>query len=83
LLRKVGHFAAVEFGDNVQKSEVVRIVHVTEEMEDEAWTIFKKYSDKLFSFTDCTSFVVMHQLDLTQAFTNDHHFTQMGFETLI
>jgi predicted nucleic acid-binding protein len=37
LLRKVGHFAAVEFGDNVQKSEVVRSIHVTEEMEDDAW----------------------------------------------
>jgi predicted nucleic acid-binding protein len=29
--------------------------------------------------TDCTSFVVMRQLNLMEAFTNDHHFAQMGF----
>ena len=34
-------------------------------------------------FADCTSFVVMRQLNLTEAFTNDHHLEQMGFTILL
>lgn len=35
--------------------------------------------DKEWSFTDCTSYVVMKQKGITEAFTLDRHFTQMGF----
>ncbi|WP_448572870.1 hypothetical protein [Trichothermofontia sp.] len=31
------------------------------------------------SFTDCTSYVVMKQHRITEVFTFDHHFSQMGF----
>ena len=37
---------------------------------------------KDFSYTDCTSFVVMKQLDMTIAFTFDRHFDQFGFTRL-
>ena len=83
LLKKVGHFAAVDFGEKIRKSNITTIIHITEEIEENAWYIFKQYSDKLFSFTDCTSFVIMHQLDLIKAFTNDHHFEQIGFSILL
>lgn len=56
---------------------------ITEEIEEQAWKLFKQYSDKDFSFTDCTSFVVMQQLGLSEVFTNDHHFEQMGFTILL
>jgi len=35
--------------------------------------------DKEWSFTDCVSYVVMKQCEITDVFTFDHHFTQMGF----
>ena len=35
--------------------------------------------DKLWSFTDCVSYVVMKQRGITEAFAFDHHFEQMGF----
>jgi len=41
---------------------------------------FFRWRDKEFSFTDCTSFVVMKEKRLRQALTSDHHFTQAGFE---
>ncbi len=83
LLIKVGHFAAVDFGEKVHRAQTVQIIHITEEIEKEAWKLFKQYADKTFSFTDCASFVVMQQLNLQEAFTNDHHFEQMGFAILL
>lgn len=79
LVTKVGHFAAVDFGERIRSARTVQVIHITEEIEEDAWRLFKQYSDKDFSFTDCTSFVVMNQLKLTEAFTNDHHFEQMGY----
>jgi uncharacterized protein len=49
---------------------------------DKARGLFFRYTDKEFSFTDCTSFVVMRELKLHEALTTDHHFTQAGFVTL-
>lgn len=43
---------------------------------------FLGWSDKRFSFTDCTSFVIMRELGLRQALTTDRHFVQAGFETI-
>jgi len=35
--------------------------------------------DQAFSYTDCTSFAVMRDLSLNDAFTADHHFATAGF----
>lgn len=83
LLMKVGHWAAIDFGEKIRGARTVQIIHITETLEEEAWKLFKQHFDKEFSFTDCTSFIVMQQLKLTESFTNDHHFTQMGFVTFL
>ncbi len=83
LLARVGHFAAVDFGEKIRASRITAMIHITEEQEEQAWELFKKYSDKQFSFTDCTSFVLMNKMSLKEAFTNDHHFKQMGFKILL
>lgn len=79
LRMKIGHFAAVDFGEKLRQSRMVTIIHISPDIETEAWQLFKQYADKEFSFTDCTSFAVMRQWGLDEAFTNDHHFSQMGF----
>jgi uncharacterized protein len=76
---RVGHAAAVACGRFLLSSPVVRLVPVDPEQWAEAWQLFQLYDDKDFSFTDCTSFVVMHRQKLVDAFTVDHHFEQMGF----
>ncbi|MEK7728385.1 MAG: PIN domain-containing protein [candidate division KSB1 bacterium] len=83
LLTRVGHFAAVDFGEKIRNAQTVQVIHITAEIEDKAWELFKQYSDKEFSFTDCTSFIVMRRFNLIEVFTNDHHFEQMGFATLL
>ncbi len=52
------------------------------EIEQDAWVIFERYDDKDFSFTDCTSFVVMKQQCIVSVITDDSHFKQMGFDLL-
>jgi len=49
---------------------------------DKARAVFFRHRDKSYSFTDCTSFVVMKELKLKQVLTTDRHFRQMGFEVL-
>jgi len=38
---------------------------------DKAWEIFEKYSDKDFSFTDCSSFAIMEMLKINNVFSFD------------
>ena len=83
LLLRVGHRVAVELGEEIRASRLVTVVHVSEELEDEAWSLFKRYSDKEFSFTDCTSFVIMEEKGMKEALTADHHFRQAGFRSLL
>jgi len=40
---------------------------------------FFRWRDKDFSFTDCTSFVVMRERRLRDALTTEDHFRQAGF----
>jgi predicted nucleic acid-binding protein len=83
LMTKVGHYVSVDFGEKIRLSKLVSVIHISREIEDRAWKVFTRYSDKDFSFTDCTSFIVMKQLRLTDVFTNDRHFEQIGFAFLL
>lgn len=79
---RAGHTIAVEFGEMIQATGLVEIKYLLKEILREAWHIFKSFSDKQFSFTDCTSFALMESLRIKAAFTFDHHFNQYGkFET--
>jgi len=40
------------------------------------------YTDKTFSYVDCSSFAVMERLRITAAFAFDPHFEQYGFRLL-
>ncbi len=75
---RVGHRAAVDFGQSIQASRFFRIEPVTPADFEAAWRIFSRYDDKLFSFTDCTSFAVMERLRIRTAFTFDDNFRDYG-----
>jgi predicted nucleic acid-binding protein len=76
LRAKISHNIAALFRENLKKSGFIEIVTVTPSIEDAAFTIFKRYADKDFSFTDCTSFATMNSLKLKSAFAFDKHFEQ-------
>jgi predicted nucleic acid-binding protein len=43
----------------------------------DAYRVFCRYDDKAWSFTDCTSFVLMQRMRIVEAFALDEHFRQM------
>lgn len=49
----------------------------------ETLTSYGSRADKRWGLTDCISFVVMLQHDLTDAVTADEHFVQAGFRALL
>ena len=83
LLYEVGYPTAVQFKrdlDAMIRKETVTVVQVTPEVQVEAWAVFERFNrDKLWSFTDCTSYVVMRREGLAQAASFDEDFAQMGF----
>jgi predicted nucleic acid-binding protein len=48
-----------------------------------AWIVFSTYRDKGWSFTDCTSRVVMERLNIKTACTFDQHFREFGNVTVV
>ena len=69
---------AVAAGDAMLHQAVTRVERVNEEDFLQAWEVFRRYRDKEWSFTDCTSKVVMERLGITHAFAFDSHFEQFG-----
>ena len=41
------------------------------------------HADKVWSLTDCTSFVLMRQRGIADALAYDRHFEQAGFKALL
>ena len=82
VLARLGHKKAVKVGQVLLNPKVVELVRVGAADEWSAWQLFQQRSDKMYSFTDCTSFVLMRRLKLTKALTLDEHFAQEGFEVV-
>jgi hypothetical protein len=76
---RAGHGAACRLGGQLLTSQVVDVVAVSAHVREEAWRRFVKHDDQDFSFVDCTSFVIMQELGLSDVFAFDDHFRQMGF----
>lgn len=83
LLQNVGYARTVAFKstiDRMQAGGILTIIHLSEEVEKTAWEVFVRFNqDKTWSFTDCTTKVVMDSLGIQHVFAFDQHFEQMGF----
>jgi len=67
----------------ILRENVARLEWVTSRDFHLAWEIYRGYSDKQWSFTDCVSRVVMERLEVAQAFAFDEHFRQFGTVTVV
>jgi uncharacterized protein len=69
---------AMALGEQFFRGTVATIYYLTEADILLSWQTFHQFSDKEWSFTDCTSKVLLDKLHLQQAFAFDHHFHQFG-----
>jgi predicted nucleic acid-binding protein len=78
LLARGQKHRAVDWGSTIFSGELTGLHILTTAEFLAAWSVFKTYTDKEWSFTDCTSKVVMEALGITTAFSFDQHFRQFG-----
>ena len=69
--------------NDIRSDPALVVIPVSEMLLHTAEQLYHRASDKNWSLTDCTSFVVMRQRKITSALTHDHHFEQAGFEILM
>ena len=83
ITKNLGAHTAYKIGNELLTEHFAKIVRISLEDEKEALEIIRKYSDKKFGFTDCTSFVIMEKSNIKTAFSFDIHFKQYGKFTII
>jgi uncharacterized protein len=74
---------AIILGDAFFSGKLATIYYLDKEDIQETWQVFRQFSDKNWSFTDCSSKVVIEKLKLTEAFAFDHHFRQFGSVNIV
>lgn len=74
---------AEDFGKALFGGQLAQLHMLTEADILEAWKAFLKHDDKQWSFTDCTSKVIIEKLHIAKAFSFDHHFRQFGTVTVV
>ena len=79
---RLSHAAAAKVGALLLAAARLDLVRITPDDEKAAWALFQRRPDRLYSFTDCTSFVLMRRLGLTRALALDDDFATEGFELL-
>ncbi len=78
-----GANVALRLLDLIEQSAGIRVEWIGADRFAAAKVFFRKHSDHGYSFTDCTSFVVMRELRLSEALTTDRHFVEAGFRALL
>jgi predicted nucleic acid-binding protein len=75
--------AIVRAVESLRDRRRVAIYPQTSQLFESAFNLYRKRGDKGWSLTDCASFVIMQEHQLTAALTQDRHFVQAGFDVLL
>jgi uncharacterized protein len=74
--------AAAKAVETLRQSKV-HILPQTAQLFTNALYRYQTMADKSWSLTDCASFLIMEEGQLTAALTHDRHFAQTGFQALL
>lgn len=69
---------ALEVGHLFFRGLLADVYHLSEEDALQTWQIFQKFSDKDWSFTDCSSKYICEKFGIARALSFDKHFRQFG-----
>lgn len=75
--------AAVALLSAIEQDPKIEVVPASEELCGQAFDLFKRRTDKEWGMTDCLSFILMAEREMTAALTADNHFQQAGFRALL
>lgn len=78
LRRRAGHRVAMT-ARRVFASPRVRLVHVDQSVEDEAWLWLARHDERAYSFVDATSFATMRRMRMREALAFDGDFLAAGY----
>jgi hypothetical protein len=67
----------------VRASPRARLIPISDQIFQRALDLYASRPDKTWGLVDCTSFIVMQEEGIHEAFTNDRHFKQAGFKCLL
>ena len=67
----------------VETDATFRLIRASTELIRLGKELFRSRADKEWPLTDCISFVVMQEHQLSEALTADRHFEQAGFKALL
>jgi hypothetical protein len=73
---------AIQVGKIMMADPNIEILPITRELFNEAWEVFQGFRDKEWSFTDCTSYVLMRELNIDTGISFDRHFSQFGVQVI-
>lgn len=75
--------AGITMLEALEEDENLEIIQNSEELYSRTFSLYQSRLDKEWGMTDCTSFVVMGDEQITEALTTDAHFQQAGFVALM
>lgn len=73
---------AIEAGHVLFNELVAQICFLTSDQIRRSWLLFQQRAASGWSFTDCTSKVIIDELKVTAAVSLDQHFLQFGISVL-
>jgi len=74
---RLGVGPAVDLGSRIRASVVFALVPLTPEDYEATWGIFSRYTDKEWSYVDCSMLAIARRLGIPNMIAFDHHFDQM------
>lgn len=80
---RISRSLIIEFINGIKGSPFFHVLHIDEETDAKSWNLLTNRADKEWSLVDCSSFVIMKRMDITDSLTSDRHFEQAGFVRLL
>ena len=79
---RLGWEVAHRLGEQLRDRRLTRLERITPADEEAAWSLFLQYTDKSFSFTDCTSFALVRRLEIPLCLAIDGDFRAFGLDCI-
>ena len=77
-----GHHVGTRILDLIERSSALRVEWIGSLRFEATKMYYRRHCDHRYSFTDCTSFVLMRELKISDVLTTDEHFREAGFNVL-